>query len=179
MSSIDDINKTIRTLVRETLGMPENSVRKAKQTAPTGKQTDQFATVLITLVDPVGQDDRILEAEDAQSLNVTEIIIGQRRLVASVQFFRGDAYTKACRLQTLISLSSVVAKAQMAGIGSITASAAKNLTAVIDAGWEERAQIDLEFYLVAREIQSIPTFGRFPIDVSTTSSTTSSEVIAP
>ena len=70
-------------------------------------------------------------------------------------------------------------KAQLAGLGSITASAAKNITAVVDADWEERAQIDLEFYLIAKEVQSIPTFGRFPIDVSTTSSTTSSEVIAP
>lgn len=177
--TLDDINKTLRQFVRETLGMPENSVRKANQKAPTGKQTDQFATVLITLVDPVGQDDRLLFEEDAPSLNVTEVVIGQRRLVASVQFFRGDAFTKACRLQTLISLSSVVTKAQLVGIGSITASAARNITAVVDADWEERAQIDLEFYLIAKEVQSIPTFGRFPIDVSTTSSTTSSEVIAP
>lgn len=177
--TLDDINKVLRQFVRETLGMPENSVRKANQSAPTGKQTDQFATVLITLVEPVGQDDRVLLEEDAPSLNVTEVVIGQRRLIASVQFFRGDAYTKACRLQTLISLSSVIEKAQKAGIGSITASAAKNITAVVDAGWEERAQIDLEFYLIAKEVQSIPTFGRFPIDVSTTSSTTYSEVIAP
>ena len=177
--TLDEINKTLRQFVRETLGMPENSVRKANQKAPTGKQTDQFATVLITMVDPVGQDDRLLFEEDAPSLNVTEVVIGQRRLIASIQFFRGDAFTKACRLQTLISLSSVVTKAQVAGLGSITASAAKNITAGGDADWEERAQIDLEFYLIAKEVQSIPTFGRFPINVSTNSSTISSEVNAP
>ena len=54
-----------------------------------------------------------------------------------------------------------------------------DLTAVIDSAWEERAQIDLEFHLVAKEVQSIPTYGTFPISVSTESSTTSREVTAP
>jgi hypothetical protein len=78
-----------------------------------------------------------------------------------------------------MSMSSSIDKLQAIGLGFIRASPAKNLTAVVDAGWEERGQIDLEFYLVAKEVQSIPTYGRFPIDVSTESFTTSSEVIAP
>ena len=177
--TIDDINKLIRQFVRETLGMPENSVRKANQKAPTGKQSDQFGTVLITLVDPVGQDDRTLANEDAPSLNVVETIAGQRQLTASIQFFRGDAYTKACRLQTLVSTSLSSARLQSMGLALIRASAAKNLTAIIDADWEERGQIDLLFHLVAKEVQSIPTFGRFPITVSTESTSTFSEVFEP
>ena len=110
--TVDDINKLIRKFVRETLGMPDNSVRKANQTAPTGPQDEQFATVLITVIDSTGEDDRHLANEATPSLNVSETLIGQRRLVASIQFFRGDAYTKACRLNTLLSMS------HGAGLGS-------------------------------------------------------------
>lgn len=177
--TVDDINKLIRQFVRETLGMPANSVRPAKQAAPTGKQTDQFATVLITVIDSTGEDERKLADEAAPSNNVTETITGQRRLAASIQFFRGDAYTKACRLNTLMSLSGSIDKLQAIGLGFIRASPARNLTWIIDAGWEERGQIDLEFYLVAKEVQSIPTFGRFPITVSTESSSTFREVFEP
>jgi len=177
--TVDDINKLIRKFIRETLALPENSVRKANQTAPTGKQSEPFATVLITLIDATGEDDRRLDNEAAPSLNVAETIIGQRLLVASIQFFRDDAYTKACRLNALLSMSSSVDKLQAIGLGLVRASPARNLTAVIDSAWEERAQIDLEFHLVAKEVQSIPTYGTFPISVTTGSSTTSSEVTAP
>lgn len=177
--TVDDINKLIRKFIRETLALPENSVRKANQTAPTGKQSEPFATVLITLIDATGEDDRHLDNEAAPSLNVAETIIGQRRLVASIQFFREDAYTKACRLNALLSMSSSVDKLQAMGLGLVRASPARNLTAVIDSAWEERAQIDLEFHLVAKEVQSIPTYGTFQVSVTTESSTTSSEVTAP
>lgn len=177
--TVDDINKLIRKFIRETLALPENSVRKANQTAPTGKQSEPFATVLITMIDATGEDDRRLDNEAAPSMNVAETIIGQRRLVASIQFFREDAYTKACRLNALLSMSSSVDKLQAIGLGLVRASPARNLTAVIDSAWEERAQIDLEFHLVAKEVQSIPTYGTFPVSVTTGSSTTSSEVTAP
>lgn len=177
--TVDDINKLIRKFIRETLALPENSVRKANQTAPTGKQSEPFATVLITLIDATGEDDRRLNNEAAPSMNVAETIIGQRRLVASIQFFREDAYTKACRLNALLSMSSSVDKLQAMGLGLVRASPARNLTAVIDSAWEERAQIDLEFHLVAKEVQSLPTYGTFPVSVTTGSSTTSSEVTAP
>lgn len=177
--TVDDINKLIRKFIRETLALPENSVRKANQTAPTGKQSEPFATVLITVIDSTGEDERRLKNEAAPSLNVSESVTGMRRLVASVQFFRGDAYTKACRLNTLMSMSSSVDRLQAMGLGFIRASPAKNLTAVVDAGWEERGQIDLEFYLVAKEVQSIPTFGRFPITINTETTSTFCEVFEP
>lgn len=179
MSAVADINKLIRQFVRETLSMPPDSVRPANQTAPTGKQSEQFATVLITLIDSTGEDERRVANEATPSLNVAETLTGMRRLIASVQFFRGDAYTKACRLHTLMSMSSTVDRLQGIGLGFIRASSAKNLTAVVDAAFEERGQIDLEFYLVAKEVQSIPTFGRFPITISTETTSTFSEVFEP
>lgn len=178
MPDIKATNKKVREIVRTLLNMPENSVRPANQNAPTGTLDTQFATVLISAVSQKGWDDTTGKDEAAPSTNVSESAVGLRRFVASVQFFRGDAYTKACRLRTLLGLSNATDKLQAAGLGFIRASPAKNLTTVIDTYWEERGQIDIEFYLIAAETVSTPTYGRFPISV-TASSTISSEVTAP
>ena len=179
MADLNDINKIFRTLVRETLGMPENSVRPANQNAPAGKQTDQFATVLITsIVDTLWSNNK-QEDEAAPSLNIEETVMVQYTVTVSVQFFRGDAYTKAQRLGLLLQTSSAIARMQSLGVGLVGASTARNLTATVDTFWEERGQIDLEFHLVAKESLSLPTYGIFKFDVSDASSTTSSEVTAP
>lgn len=178
MADVATINTKLRGFIREVLAMPENSVRPANQNAPAGPKDEQYATVLVTLVESTGQDDYRLENEP-ESTNINETVLGQRRLVASIQFFRGDAYTKACRLRTAVARPSSTDKLNALGFGFVKASAARNLTATVDTYWEERGQIDLEFHLIAQETESVPTFGRFQTSVSTGSSTTSSEVIAP
>lgn len=179
MPDLKDANKKVRELVRTVLGMPENSVRPANQNAPTGTIDQQFATVLVMSVTPTGVDDESLVNEATPSLNVTESQVGQRLVVASIQFFRGDAINKASRLTALLKFSSSVAKMQAAGLGFVKASPVRNLSAVVDTYWEERAQLDISFHLISNESVSTPTFGVFPIAVDTTTSTSSHEVNAP
>lgn len=178
--TMDDLNKMVRKLVREVLGLPENYVQKANQMAPTGKKSEPFATVLITMISATGEDDRKLRPEAAPSTNVQEIVAGQRRFKASVQFFRADAFTLAQRLPGRMNLSSASAKMQALGLGYVGASDAKDLSAVIEADWEGRAQIDLEFHVMAVEVDSVPTYDTFPIATTLDSSlSSSSEVTAP
>lgn len=179
MADVKAINKVFRQLFRELLDMPENSVRPANQGAPAGSKEEQFATVLITNIDGTLWGEYKLKDEEAPSLNVAESVTVQYTVSLSVQFFRGDAYTKAQRLGLLLQTSSAIARMQTLGVGLVGASTARNLTAVVDTYWEERGQIDLEFHLIAQEIMSVPTYGTFRIDVSDKSSTTSSEVTAP
>ena len=179
MADLTGINKTVRELVRTLLNMPANSVRPANQNAPAGAKTEQFATVLITIIDRTGWDESNLKNEISPSTNVAETIIGQRKFTASVQFFRGDAYTKAARLGILLQTSSAIGKMQAVGLGLVKVGAATNLTAVVDTFWEERGQIIIEFHLVQVETVSTPTFGRFPIITHTETSTITSEVFEP
>ena len=179
MLDLKTVNQRVRELVRTLLDMPANSVRPANQNAPTGTVDTQFATVLITSVNTTGWDERRLINEASPSTNVQESTVGQRHVIASVQFFRGDAFTKACRLRTLLDLSMATDKMQAAGLGFIRASPAKNLTMVVDTFWEERGQIDIEFHIMTQETVSTSTFSQLRIDVKTNSSTTSSEVTTP
>lgn len=171
--------KALREIIRALLGMPEHSVRPANQNAPTGTMQDQFVTVLISSVTSEGWDDQTFRDLPSPSLEVEERAEGQRRLVASVQFFRGDAFNKACRLRTLLGLSSAVAACRAAGLGFIQASAVRDLSVVVDTYWEARAQLDLEFYFITDETSNMPTYGLFPVSISTPSRSSSFEVTAP
>lgn len=179
MADMSGVNKAVRTLVRELLSMPANSVRPANQNAPAGSKTEQFATVLVTALGSTGWDDVHLANEAAPSNNVAETVVGQKKIMASVQFFRGDAYTKAARLGILLQTSSAIGKMQAVGLGLVKVGAATNLTAVVDTFWEERGQIIIEFHLVEVETVSTPTFGRFTIVTHTETSTITSEVSEP
>lgn len=173
------INDRVRVLVREILGLPNNSVRPANQNATVPNIPDEFATVFITPTGSEGWDIQKFEDLPAPSLEVKETITGIRRINASVQFFRGGAYTKAVRLGMLLQSSGAVSKMQAVGLGLVKVSPARDLTATVDTIYESRGQIDIEFYLVADEEIITPTYGQFTVSVTTPISTTSTEVFEP
>ena len=182
MTDLLATNRKVRELVRLTLGMPGNSVRPANQGAP-ADGTEQFATVLLTVLTPTGWDDTKFEntaqTPIAAGRPVLETIHGQRRVMASVQFFRGNAYEQALRLSTLLQSSAAQERMSNAGLGLIRLTDAKDLTALNNTKFESRGQIDLELHLIAGESMQTPTFGQFPISVKTPSSTVTNEVLEP
>lgn len=171
------LGRQIRELIREGLGMPANSVRPANQNGP-ADAGEQFATVLLTVLTPTGTEDERF-VNQLTGNNVTETIIGQRAVLASIQFFRGDAMMKASRLWQVLSLSANLEAMQNLGIGLVKASAPRDLTALESTRWESRAQIDVEFHLIAGESTSTATFGTFPVEIATETLTIINEVQEP
>lgn len=161
-----DINKAVRTLLRTLWAMPANSVRPADQVAPTGTVGDQFATVRIISEQATGGDE-MRYANVSNSNNVTETVIGQRLFTASVNVYRGDAYTKVRRLAALLSTTTAIQLMQSQGIGLVRVSPARNLTTMIDSEFEQRGQIDLEFHVVESEANTLATYGTFNIELHT------------
>lgn len=188
MADMALINKNIRTLVRELLGMAANSVRPANQNGETGTSTDEFATVLVTLINPTGQDDLVRENVELTGdeeldggltlSDVRETIIGQRMVMASVNFYRPGAFTKASRLPALLSTSRAIERMQVLGLGLVGTSQPRNLTALVNTRWEERGQIDLTFYAIDSETETVHTYGTFPVEVSTADSSGTTETQA-
>ncbi len=180
MLDLKDVNKSVRGIIRTLLAMPADSIRPADQNAPAGKEDQQFGTVKLNLIEAIG-DDAVTEANEASpSLNIAETITGHRRVMASVNFYRGDAFTKATRLEALLRSSTAGDLLQAAGLGLIRCSEARNLTAVNDTKFEERGQLDIEFSLASTEVLSIPTYGRFPVTIDDgIPPITQFEVIAP
>lgn len=92
---MDDVNVAVRRLVAAVLGLGENDVRPANQTAPAGKQSSPFATVLIMDDDSVGTVDRAVETDGAGGW--LEAVYQPERFTASIQFF--GASPKAATLR--------------------------------------------------------------------------------
>ncbi len=160
-----DVDRSLRELIRTALGMPANSVRPANQAAPTLSQSDAFATVQVTALQPTGWDSSSLKNEASSSHNVKETLQGMRLISVSVQFFRGDAYAKALRLGVRLQMQRQIAKMQAVGLGLVRMGSATDMTAVIDSDWEARAHIGMEFHIIAQESDSLPTFAIFPLAV--------------
>lgn len=179
---LSDINTKVRDLVASLLVMPAGTVRPANQNAPTGMLTDdlgnpkQWSTVLLSDVTSQGWDDRTFATSAVDANALTESISGARRLVASIQFFRGDAYSKACRLAALLQSDTATLYFQENGLGLIKVGDARNLTTIVDNYQEERGQLDVEFSCVSAETVTIDTYGSFAASVKTTDQTNSLEV---
>ena len=86
---IDDLNYSVRKLVRTVMGMPENSVRPAKQHTPSGGQVDEIATVDIINDITVGTGARSYETTGTVPSDVTtEHVDEDHVFVASINFYR-------------------------------------------------------------------------------------------
>lgn len=177
-----DFDKNIRTLIRTLLAMPANSVRPADQNAPTGTVSQQYATVKVIYQDATGSDE--IRLANAASNNVTETIIGQRLLLASVNFYKGDAIAKARRLVTLLGSTQAIQLMQQLGLGLVRTTQVRDLTALVDTKWEERGQLDIEFHAIAQEDLTLATYGTVQVSIATadangTTTTQAFEVIEP
>lgn len=172
----DDLNLAVRNLVRFVLGMPDGSVRPANQTAPSGGQTKEIATVLIMDVEDVGWAASTTEIDDVDPSARNEAIEVPQVFTASIQFFRSPdadaagiakqstaAFDRARRLPTLLqSQANTRAMAEM-GLGFESASTARNLTKLSDAIWESRGSVDIRFTVIDREIFGINTIASVPL----------------
>jgi hypothetical protein len=68
---------------------------------------------------------------------------------------------------------------QSLGLGYIRCSEPKDLSAVVNANWEQRAVCELDFYVVSTEVENVDTFGTFTFNVSTGTNLPNYEVIEP
>lgn len=169
MSDAKEINRNVRRLLRAVCGQSapefENFWRPANQQALTGDITVKFGTVLITGMPAEGIDAQTLVDDEDVPLNVLEQVRGVRHITASVQAFRDGAFTLIARLPALLRTSFAMDKSRELGLGLIRCGVPRDLTAQVDTNWEERGQIDIEFYLIAAESVSMPTYGTFPMSV--------------
>ena len=163
MLDLKDLNKRVRALVRTLLDMPANTVSPADQNAPTGSVDEQFATVRLSVIKAAGNDEYRYSNKPADE--VEEAVVGQRWVMASVNIFRGDAYSKAQHLIAMLSTTKAIQLMQQLGLGLVNTSQARNLSTVSNTLFEERGQIDIELYVISDVRLNLPTYGIFEIDL--------------
>lgn len=176
----DPVNKKLRTLVRTALGQDDGYVRPANMDgSPAGGASLSFATMFIATSTPIGRERIVTIPDPADALKLLECRTGMYHVNAVAQFFREDAVINARRLKSVLEGASSVDYMRAQNIGFIRAGAATNITGVVDTFYEERAKIDLEFYVEINSSESLATYGTFPISITVDSSTLTFEVIEP
>jgi hypothetical protein len=171
MLDLDQLNNDLRAILLSLFGIADaNFFRPANQNSPAGKINVPFSTVLVSEVTPVGVDqmDYADVTPDPNNLNQsTETTQGPRHIVASIQFFRSGALTKAARLGSLLRSSAAWTQLQAKNFGLVRVGPVTNVSAVVDSLFEERAQVEVELYCVSKEQATVPTFGTFPVSIKT------------
>jgi len=175
----DQLNDMLRQVLQDIFQVDDNYFRPANQKGPTGGPDDPFCTILVSELSSTGTDERSYKPTNEPSNNIVETGRGMRSFLASINFYKSDAYNKAVRLKTLLTMEGVSAKLQAINFGLYRTGNARDLTGFNDADFEGRGQIDLEFYVVSAESILVPTFGTFTLQTSTESSTLTSEVLEP
>ena len=173
------MQSSLREAIRIAMGMPLNSVRPSNQHAPAEVTAEEFATVLIINTAPTGQDDSRFRSETPVSNTLDEAQVGQRRVTASVQFYRGEAMDKANALWQALNLSPSLERLQVAGFGLVAGGTPKDLSALSNTRMEPRAQVDLTLTIISKVAGKADTFGTFPVSVTRDSMTANLEVVEP
>lgn len=173
-----ELNRRVRRLVETTAGYAGGDVRPANQTA--GATGAKFATVLIMNVAPAlpARHDWANIPDDPQS-RVTETVEVHRQFRASIQTFREDALLLANKLCDRITMSSALQLMRGQGLGFVRCGEVRDLSMVVDGSWEERASVDIDFYVVSTETDVVATFGHFPISITTATLSSTTEVNEP
>ncbi len=131
--------KVLRSLLREVLSLPSGSVRPSYQTSPSGTESFVIASVLTSVeIGTTRQDfDGAREIERLSTARLTTV---------SIEAYGNNAYELMQKLTTLLQASSTQAmmRARLKA-GLVTLSPLRDLTTVIGAGPEERAQFDATF----------------------------------
>jgi hypothetical protein len=178
---IDSLATDVRSLIEQVMGMPPNSVRPANQAFPAGGQTDKLVTVFLTSCDDLSIDttyELVNPADPTQGTNeVTQV---PKQFLCSVNFYRGtvaadpegiaeygaSAMDQASRFIQLLQFSVNIDLMTSLGLAFVTSSKPRDLSALVDATWESRAQIDVTFMAINREAAVITTLESAEVDVS-------------
>lgn len=138
----------------------------AQQNAP--RPIDiQYATVNIFASNGIGWDDVTHTDQASPDLDLDETITGTRQLSVSFNFFRDNAFDYCSRFRTLLqgNVSEAYLKANGLSLGQ--RGQTRDLTEDINKNFEQRAQIDIDFYvldvetLTVRSIQSLEIGGNY------------------
>lgn len=152
MATRSEVNALFRLLFLDLLGLPDNSIRPWGQRAPT--ETGLFGTVNILFMDDVSWATRVLE-NDPDSPDLIEHVYKDITIDLSVQFFKAGAEDTLYKLAHLLQSSRAIDKMQEVGVGLQRIGQIRDVTALVNTEYEERAQMDLTFAMNAHFITNI------------------------
>lgn len=154
------LNDAMRQIVNSVISA--DFAIKAKQNAP--RPNGSYASVDVMSIVRRGYDEQIL-TDRIIDLDIDSDLIGFREINYSIQFYRDNAISNAMKLQQAIARYSVNEFLNAAKLGLGRRSDVRDISAILENGYEERAQIDITLHAIdtdqeiIRSIQGVTISG--------------------
>lgn len=145
----DTVRRALRAFVMKASGLPDECVIWDHQNVPRPGATYAVLNDWVALA-RVGMDDE-------QRITADGVIthVGQRRLTVSVNVYGAGAKPTAAAIHDGLARYDCRALLDQADLAVIGRGEPRDLTALMDAVWEERSQLDLIFGLVASDAEVV------------------------
>lgn len=189
--TVTAVNFLVRRACREVLGLAPGYFKPARQRRPAGTTAYDFATVSIinaelasVNVQRLNPDSHEIDGYAPDGAELVELVDPLTRFTASVNFYRSGAtdtagepsqvaqtMSRATRLVQLLESSDSAERLRGYGLGYIMASKCRDLSALVDGNFEDRTQVDLDFYASDPVLISVTAFAEADLLIELQSST--------
>lgn len=154
-----NLNKFMRDIINQIVGTANFAIaaqqpqRPSQQSAP--RPSGQYASVHIVSINKVGWEEEIFENQPDPDLDLVSTRQGWREILYSLNFYREGSMDKALAVQIGLMRNSVLESITAAKLGLGQRSDARDISEALDAGWEERVQLDVVMFTVASDIDIV------------------------
>ena len=156
MSLVEEtLNKAVRDIVN--LIIEADFAIKAQEQG--GRPTSSYCSVNTTTIKSIGIEEQVL-TDRTEDPDVDSRRSGYREIMFSLNFYFDDAMTNAEKVKIGLTRNSILEFLYAADLGLTTRSEVRDLSEVLENGWEERAQLDFVLSAVGTDddiITSIET----------------------
>lgn len=128
------------------------------QVPPTGS----FCVLNVLNVIKIGQDAAFYKYLPITD-KIQETIEGPRSLTISINFYRDSAFDQILQLQASLKKQRVTELLYKNGLSFQNVSDIRNLTGIISAKWEERYQMDVNFYVTSTYSEQLERIIKVPV----------------
>jgi hypothetical protein len=136
----ETINVFLRSVINLSVAQPGFAIRGKQYGAP--RPIGAYASVDLLTDTSAGWEESGYTNNDLDP-DVTETIRGARRIGYSINFFRQNAVDNCRHFRTFLARENIRQFFVEANLGLLTRSEVRDLTAALEDGFEERAQVDI------------------------------------
>lgn len=153
MIDFDQLYNDTATWVKTVTGLTDANV--IPQNDAGVRPSGQYATIRVLDPEKIGHDSYKITTNAIDDTTVDINYDGIRRVMISINIFRGDALGAMDKLKS--SFDRVLTQEYFAGknIGIINSSETRDLSDVVNSAWEERRQADFFFYVTNLETETL------------------------
>lgn len=159
----ETLNKAVRDLI--TVANPEVLAIRAEQNAPIPAQRP-FASVRVAMLAPEGWAEKSYTNLDP--IDIEELTSERIRVRATVNYYGSSATVssmdEAITFRTFLQGTTALETLAAAGMGYVRTSEARNLTALENDNFEERAQIDIDLYTLSERVETLLEIQKIQVD---------------